>query len=379
MENRIGDKEFLKLSQHAYAKKPLEEINIVLKNGTQKWTLEKIKGVKTHDKQTGFDAVVYKKGNNVVIAFRGTQGDDLLGEGFADLKTDIKYIANQNADVKQVVPKKLRYYFSDSEITKGGYIKNQFTQADALVKKVKEKYPNAHIASTGHSLGGGQASYAGAIHSVEAVTFSSPTVLHLLPEKLQKKVNKGHYDQTIVNFIHPRDSIGAGGIAPYKRHIGSSYYIGLDYELENSEWLDKPLKRLYFSLAKDNYHNMKHFEFDKFGNINNPNLTNALTGDALWKSPRHFSTGGTSVDVTPLDLLDVAADFKQLESRVDSAFDEAKSYINRLNDIQKNGHLQDEVLRSIKDFQSWFTETTHELYKNLETASDSYVRADELP
>ncbi|WP_354959413.1 lipase family protein [Bacillus sp. CECT 9360] len=45
---------------------------------------------------------------------------------------------------------------------------------------------NARIHLTGHSLGGALASYAGAVHSVEAVTFSSPSVVNLLPEELQK-------------------------------------------------------------------------------------------------------------------------------------------------------------------------------------------------
>lgn len=366
MDNKIRDQVYHRLSKFAYEENPLDNVKLNLNDGKQEWKIKSIKEVPLHDKQTGFDAVIYQNKEDIVIAFRGTQGDDPFGEGLPDIATDVDYVV-RGMDVNPTMTNRIGE-------TKG--FNNQFKQADELVKAVKTKYPNKNISLTGHSLGGALASYAASVHSVEAVTFSSPSVVELLPKETQKKVEKGEFDEKIVNYIHPRDSIGAGSLKPFERHIGSSYYIGSTYELENGALLDHPIQRFMLSISKENFHSLDQYEFDKFGNINHPILTNVQTGSNLWTSPRYFSNEWTTIAVTPVDLQETAEQLSHILSRVEEVCEEAKSYVYRLNDIKIHDNVQDEALRSIQTFIHWFSERTNHLSTNLHSAFEAYVKAD---
>lgn len=317
LENKIRDLVYHRLSRVAYEKNPIANVKLNFIDTKQEWQVTTIKGVPLHDKHTGFDAVIYQNEDDIVVAFRGTQGDDLLGDGFPDVVTDIDYVV-RGMDVNKIIPNR----FGEPKV-----VNNQFKQADDLVKAVKKKYPNKNVSLTGHSLGGALASYAATIHSVEAVTFSSPSVVGLLPDELQKKIQNGEFDKKIVNYIHPRDSIGAGSIKAYERHIGASYYIGSTYELENGPLLDDPIKRFVLSVSQDNFHSLDHYKFDKFGNINHPMLTNVLTGANIWNSPRYFSNVWASIEVKPVDLEKTAEHLAHILTRVQDVCDETKSYI----------------------------------------------------
>ncbi|MEK1828965.1 hypothetical protein AAAC51_07400 [Priestia megaterium] len=133
---------------------------------------------------------------------------------------------------------------------------------------------------TGHSLAGSMA-YAAAKNDLHAVTFNGPSVIGLLPKDLKEKAEKGGFDKQIVNYVHPKDSLSSGAINPYKRYIGSAYYIGSSFELENSKNRYNPVSRAWGSLAGAGYHGMQHYKFDEFGNVANPILTDVLTGETL--------------------------------------------------------------------------------------------------
>src|SRR5690606_38114013 len=112
--------------------------------------------------------------------------------------------------------------------------------------------PSAQISVTGHSLGGALAQYTAAKFNLAAVTYSAPSVIDLLDEQTMEKTLAGDFDSSIVNYVHPKDSIGAGGLEPYERHIGSTYYIGSRFRYENIDYEGRPIKRLLELVAS--YH-----------------------------------------------------------------------------------------------------------------------------
>lgn len=180
MKSIIRDQVFHELSNIAYDDKLPSKYTVLLEDGKQTWKVTGKDKFLLNDADTGFDAVVFKNKEDVVISFRGTQGNELIGAGWQDVVTDVQYIAAKDKvnefglDVN-IVDRKLQIDFNKA---------NQFRQADRLVKAVKEKYPDDSVSLTGHSLGGALASYAGAVNNVEAVTFNSPSVVELLPEDL---------------------------------------------------------------------------------------------------------------------------------------------------------------------------------------------------
>ncbi|MDO4248224.1 MAG: calcium-binding protein, partial [Neisseria sp.] len=93
------------------------------------------------DPETGFSAGVYKKGNQVVIAFTGT--NEQLIKDFA--------VANVPAGL--------------------GLSSAQITRSAELVLETISKYPDAELSFTGHSLGGGLASLMAVFFDKKATVF----------------------------------------------------------------------------------------------------------------------------------------------------------------------------------------------------------------
>jgi hypothetical protein len=111
--------------------------------------------------------------------------------------------------------------------------------------------------------------------------------IDLLPSDLKDKAENGEFDNQIVNYVHPKDSVGVGWFGEHERHVGSTYYIGSRFEVENADDIHRPLKRLLDSIVYSDYHGLDNYQLDEYGNINNPTITNRLTGKKLVKSPRY--------------------------------------------------------------------------------------------
>ncbi|USK36240.1 lipase family protein [Bacillus sp. F19] len=248
--------------------------------------------------------------------------------------------------------------------------------AENLVKGVKEKYPDANISLTGHSLGGALASYVAAMCNVQAVTFNSPSVVGLLPKDMQQEVKEGKYDNQIVNYVNPRDSISAGAFKEYERHIGSTYYIGTLFEYENAEI--NPFSRFLKSISEENYHALDHYTFDEYGNINNAVITNVVTGKMSWQSPRFFSNSVASIEVTPRELEDTAERLDAYINRIEDLCNDIKRTANRLDNVKKSEYVVDEVIQSAQQFNVWFSQKTLEIKHNLKSSALAYIEADKL-
>ncbi|MBY0062071.1 lipase family protein [Priestia aryabhattai] len=374
----IRDRTYRELSGFAYDIKPRKSYIINYEDGKEKWTVIHNKKFKIHDVDTGFDALVVKNEKNIVIAYRGTEANSIenvkQGRAWPDVKTDYTYIVRG----KTVDRLGLNIEYDNGELSVDFHEKNQFRQGDKLVQDVKKEYPDHNIKLTGHSLAGSVASYAAAKNNVEAVTFNGPSVINLLPKDLKEKAVKGEFDKQIVNYIHPKDSISSGAVNPYKRYIGSAYYIGSSFDLANSKNRYNPVSRAWGSLAGEGYHAMKHFKFDSVGNLDNPILTNVLTGQSLAQSPRYTSGEMATINVMPEHLINLASELEGYVSRVEELCSSFKRDATMLDGIQISEGVVNEVIGQAHNLSSWFAEDTSRMANNLNAAAASFVEADVL-
>jgi len=96
--------------------------------------------------KNGFYAQAFYNGNDIVIAYRGTDINKNFKEKIKDIHNDISLW-------RQELP-------------------NQTTDAINFYKKLKGEYPNKNIVLTGHSLGGSLAQIVGSITGTKSVPFA---------------------------------------------------------------------------------------------------------------------------------------------------------------------------------------------------------------
>ncbi|WP_339836890.1 hypothetical protein [Paenibacillus sp. FSL R7-0272] len=328
----ISDELYQKISNFAYQRDISAGTPLTEEGEYAQWKVIEPEGAELHNKVSGFDSVVFQNNqtNQIVIGYRGTEPDgNWLGIA-ADYETDVfDVLGGRTRELEDAITDPNHHNIFKKSFIQSikddiNWQNNQFHQAEVLYEQVNSKYPDASISLTGHSLGGGLAQYVAARQDLSAMTYSAPSVTNLLDDASLAKVNEGYYDKKVVNIVHPNDSVGAGGISEYDRHVGSTYYKGQDFDSANAmyqNWrlqfqlmlpirpmgpsgplvtynfpididLDKfqvgNIIRLMDSFSKKEgkgYHSMNQYQFDQQGNLVGP-LIDRATGQQIDISPR---------------------------------------------------------------------------------------------
>lgn len=430
-DHHISDQSYNTLSKLAYQDLP-EGMNLD-SPGLEGWEVVVPDGAKLHSKVSGFDAMVVRnpETDQVVISYRGT-------DGIADYETDaFDVVGGRVKDLEETLNHPIRTTFigggpAKLAADKIAYENNQFHQAEELYAAVQKEYPNADISLTGHSLGGGLAQYVAVRQDIPAVTYSAPTSLNLLADDLADQVRNGDFDSKIINYVHPSDSVGAGPFGEYERHVGSTYYIGNDFDGANAKYtgleanipVTVPMPRLpgmpggflqtkigidldklglghlvrfkdsVFNKATD-YHSADQYKFDENGNIINP-LVNRVTGERFTGSPRaeahegmrmgnklggRAGAGGANgtIQLTPEELKTASRTMRGHIQETSQETTSSISAIHSLMNTSESRSLTPIIERSsgqLQQINQWYATTVAEIANYIDRKADEFIRAD---
>ena len=135
------------------------------------------------NKNTGFYADVLSNGNDIIIAYRGTESGQ-------DIRNDV-------AMAKSKIPA-------------------QAIDAIRIYDKVKREHPNSDIVVTGHSLGGSLAEIVSGIRGNLAVTFNACGVGDMFKNKNALK------EDNVVNYVNEYDAVS---MVNGQNHIGEIFAV----------------------------------------------------------------------------------------------------------------------------------------------------------
>ncbi|WP_338541771.1 lipase family protein [Paenibacillus tundrae] len=395
MKTYISDEMYLNFSKLAYQ----DISNGYILPELEDWKVVEPGNAELKNKVTGFDALVIKnqQTDQVVISYRGTEPDGHWYGRLTDYETDVRdVIFGRTRQLEDAVTDPnhhniFRKSFMLSIMDDILWENNQFNQAEKLYESVNQTFPDADISLTGHSLGGGLAQYVAARKDVSAMTYSAPSVTNLLDDISLSRVNEGYYDGKVVNVVDPNDSVGAGGIVEYDRHVGSTFYRGQDFDSANAmyqNWklqyhlpipirslgagaplevynfpvnidLDKfqvgNIYRLLDSFSKKEgkgYHSMDQYEFDTNGNLVGP-LINRATGEEISISPRwtaHEKSLSAIISGAVAPLVAVAASAQAAAGKIQLTPEELAQAAKEMR-VSLSG-FSNEVQASIQMFQT---------------------------
>lgn len=185
-------KDLMILSGHTYHNRKFE-----LPEGWQELT--------SYSATNGFQATVYKKGNDIAISYRGT---DSLGD----------------------------FILSDIPIGTKILLPAQYKNANEVYKEIKQMYPKANITLTGHSLGGSLAQLISAENNCPAVTFNPYGTGDIL-----NHTGYNRKDLNIINYGNPKDNIFN---LNYSQQPGRTFVTNTDFNTnDNLLWRKSNDKR----------------------------------------------------------------------------------------------------------------------------------------
>ncbi|XOT29060.1 lipase [Bacillus subtilis subsp. subtilis] len=360
----ISDQDYYSISQLTYRDEYLKKHfskNIPVKiNSGKQYFIDKIK----KDPDTGLDVYVFvqakkkegkwvkpKEPENVVVGFQGTNQEQIKADVISadggnvvmgkDPKKKVQYIMKKDASENSKAIAKYNGSMEQAMMIKSGEYKivtktSQFNQGDKLVANEVKKYAgtNTVISTTGHSLGGADAEYAGVNNNVYSVAFNNPSIVKLHDEETQKKIRNGEFDLYHKAIINPDDMVGSGWFLEYDRHNGTTIYTKdpsiarqdranrLNTSLGIPGVLGSLITSFYgqaFAKNPDTHSlNDSNFTFDKNGNIKSVDGSNGVYNQNIESFSSFSGMNGQTIKVD-------AKYAKELAKRLQAAIEDLKT------------------------------------------------------
>ena len=284
----LNDKNYRDLSEEVYdidSKKMFKikkEGELILDNKFQILSLE---DNQNNGMQAMAVAPVNERGEvdtrRIVIAYAGTNFSDSN-----DRNTDF-----QNVIMGLPVVTIKNYFFNIPEVEL-----NQIETALYFAKKIKEKYPNSLIDSTGHSLGGYLAMVVAIRNRWATTVFNAPDPSNMLSEKEIEWARANPH--LLVNYRNYRDVIGNIGGNP----LGIARYVNMGLADDDVFIPSNPVEFYkYLANIPTQYHALATWKFDKDGNLIN------IKGDIVnpETSVRSIDIDGDGINDIPLKAGDL--------------------------------------------------------------------------
>ncbi|MGM0948747.1 lipase [Bacillus vallismortis] len=360
----ISDQDYYSISQLTYRDEYLKKhfskkIPVKINSGKQ-YFIDKIK----KDPDTGLDVYVFvqakkkegkwvkpKEPENVVVGFQGTNQEQIKADVISadggnvvmgkDPKKKVQYIMKKDASENSKAIAKYNGSMEQAMMIKSGEYKivtktSQFDQGDKLVANEVKKYAgtNTVISTTGHSLGGADAEYAGVNNDVYSVAFNNPSIVKLHDEETQKKIRNGEFDLYHKAIINPDDMVGSGWFLEYDRHNGTTIYTKdpsiarqdranrLNTSLGIPGVLGSLITSFYgqaFAKNPDTHSlNDSNFKFDKNGHIQSVDGRNGVYNQNIESFSSYSGMNGQTIKVD-------AKYAKELAKRLQAAIEDLKT------------------------------------------------------
>lgn len=344
---------------------------------TEKWELVRV----LDDKETDTQAFAFKKDDEIVIAYRGSQELQdwidtdanylVLNSNRTPSETRVKLEAtNDSSNIRGTlgVP-----YMNESQIKKYEQQKlnNAFDVATQFAVDVKKDFPTATIDTTGHSLGGALATYVRVMAKYfgqgfirQTTTYAAPNVYGMFTEDVQNQINEGKYLNNTIDYTDARDTFGT---------LNDRFpQVGTQHLVQNEKfWLgnhsSQNFSHLFLSDGEIRLtpETMKRLA-DKAGNLhdkvkgsfNEIELFNETHDEAI-KSIQSYFEGQIGYRFDKLQVSDVKSIIDKLSMSIsggvpkfyDTAAEEA--LLHSLHDLQKDAlDIKNNLNRMAYDFEN---------------------------
>ena len=353
-------------------------------NFEKEWEIVKV----LNDKETDTQAYAFKKDDEIVIAYRGSQELQdwidtdanylVLNSNRTPSETRVKLEAtNDSSNIRGTlgVPNMDRLQIKKYEQQK---LNNAFDVATQFAVDVKKDFPTVTIDTTGHSLGGAIATYVRVMAEYfgqgfirQTTTYAAPNVYGMFTNDVQEQINEGKYLNNTIDYTDARDTFGT---------LNDRFpQVGMQHVVQNERiWLgnhsSQNFSHLFLSDGEIRLtpETMKRLA-DKAGNLHdkvkgsfNEIELFSETHDEAIKSIQNYFEGQIGYRFDKLQISDVKAIIDKLSMSMsggvpkfyDTAAEEA--LLHSLHALQKDAlDIKNNLNRMAYDFENKDKELAH--------------------